>query len=111
MSIKNALLLISILIVGIITVSSCSKSVDFCVTLDASEYAVNDTIYGDASCSKNGDEFLWEPEKGLLMIGNGTASTERFIVQALTGTLSRTINITVSNSKSSRSQSKSVLVL
>ena len=44
------------------------------------------------------------------MIGNGTNPTENFLVQHLTGSLSRTIKLTISNSKSSRSQTKSVNV-
>ena len=97
-------------VIIITTFNSCSKSVNFCLKLDASHYSVNDTIYADASCSKNGDEFLWEPQAGLLMIGNGTNPTENFLVQHLTGSLSRTIKLTISNSKSSRSQTKSVNV-
>jgi hypothetical protein len=45
------------------------------------------------------------------MIGSGKSSTEQFIILPLTGSLSRTIDLTVSNSKSSRTISKSVVVL
>ena len=107
--IKNTFPVILCIII-ITPFNSCSKSVDFCVKLDASQYSVNATIYADASCSKNGDENLWEPQAGLLMIGNGTNTTESFLIQHLTGSLSRTIKLTISNSKSSRTQTKSVNV-
>jgi hypothetical protein len=45
------------------------------------------------------------------MLGGGNAATERFIVLPLTGSLSRTIDLTVSNSKSSKKISKSAVVL
>lgn len=91
--------------------SSCRKSVDACVNFDQAAYAINDTIYADASCSENVDEYLWEPQGGLQMIGNGTSSTERFIVLSLPGNLNRTVKLEVKNKKSSKSTTKSTLIL
>ena len=91
--------------------SSCGKRVEACANFNEAAYLENDTIYLDASCSENVDKYLWEPQAGLQMLGGGNAATERFIVLPLTGSLSRTIDLTVSNSKSSKKISKSVVVL
>lgn len=91
--------------------SSCRKSVDACVNFDQAAYAINDTIYADASCSENVDEYLWEPQGGLQMLGNGTSSTERFIVLSLPGNLNRSVKLEVKNKKSSKSTTKSTLIL
>jgi len=91
--------------------SSCGKKVDACANFNESAYLVNDTIFLDASCSKNIDTYLWEPKAGLQMLGSGNTVTERFIVLPLSGSLSRTIDLTVTNSKSTRKISKSAVVL
>jgi hypothetical protein len=91
--------------------SSCGKRVEACANFNEAAYLENDTIFLDASCSENVDTYLWEPKAGLQMLGSGNAATERFIVLPLTGSLSRTIDLTVSNSKSSKKISKSVVVL
>lgn len=89
---------------------SCTRKVKICASFDSSSYFVGDTIYGDASCSEHAEDFLWTPQAGLAMIGNGTGPTERFIVEPLSGILSRSIDLTVSNSRSSRSKTESFLV-
>ena len=103
----------SALLVTLALVSSCGKKVEACADFDQSAYIVNDTINLNASCSENADTYLWQPQAGLQMLGSGNTSTERFIVLPLPGSglLSRTIDLTVSNSKSSRTISKSALVL
>ncbi len=103
---KAALLLLTI------HFSSCSKnSVSVCAEFDQEAYLVGDTIFLDASCSENVDEYLWTPQQGLTMLGNGNSSTERFVVLPLTGTFNRAIDLTVSNSRSSRNITKSTLIL
>jgi hypothetical protein len=92
-------------------VSSCRKSVDACANFDKSAYLVNDTILLNAACSENVGTYLWQPQAGLRMLGTGNTSTERFIVLSLPGAVSRTISLTVSNAKSSRTISKSALIL
>ena len=105
------LLLASSAILTLTVASSCGKSVEACANFNEAAYLENDTIYLDASCSENVDTYLWEPQAGLQMLGGGNAATERFIVLPLTGSLSRTIDLTVSNSKSSKKISKSAVVL
>jgi hypothetical protein len=105
------LLYSSALLVTLVFASSCRKKVEACADFDQSAYNVNDTIYLNASCSENADTYLWQPQAGLQMLGSGNSSTERFIVLPLSGSLSRTIDLTVSNSKSTRSISKSAVVL
>ena len=105
------LLYSSALLVTLVFASSCRKKVEACADFDEAAYLVNDTIYLNASCSENADTYLWKPQAGLQMLGNGSSSTERFIVLPLAGSLSRTIDLTVSNSKSSRTISKSAVVL
>ena len=105
------LLYSSALLITLVFASSCGKKVDACADFNKSAYLVNDTIYLNASCSENVDTYLWKPQTGLQMLVSGNSSTERFIVLPLTGSLSRTIVLTVSNSKSSRTISKSALVL
>ena len=105
------LLYSSALLVTLALVSSCGKKVEACADFNEAAYLVNDTIYLNASCSENADTYLWQPQAGLQMLGSGNSSTERFIVLPLSGSLSRTIDLTVSNSKSSRSISKSAVVL
>jgi hypothetical protein len=105
------LLYSSALLVTLAVVSSCGKKVEACADFNEAAYLVNDTIYLNASCSENADTYLWQPQAGLQMLGSGNSSTERFIVLPLAGSLSRTIDLTVSNSKSSRSISKSAVVL
>ena len=92
-------------------VFSCTRKVKICTSFNSSSYLVGDTIYGDASCSEHVDDFLWAPQDGLTMIGNGTGATERFIVEPLGGILSRSVDLTVSNSRSTRSKTESFLVL
>ena len=99
-----------VLIIVSIALISCRKKIEICSDFDSTSYLVGDTIQADASCSKNVETFLWEPEEGLTMIGNGNNSTERFIVEPLSGALSRSVNLTLSNSKSSRSRTESVIV-
>jgi hypothetical protein len=105
------LLYSSALLVTLVFASSCRKKVEACADFDEAAYLVNDTIYLNASCSENADTYLWKPQAGLQMLGSGSSSTERFIVLPLAGSLSRTIDLTVSNSKSSRTISKSAVVL
>ena len=105
------LLFSSALLITISFASSCKKKVEACADFNEAAYLVNDTIYLNASCSENADSYLWQPQAGLQMLGSGNSSTERFIVLPLAGSLSRTIDLTVSNSKSSRTISKSAVVL
>lgn len=57
------------------------------------------------------ETFNWVPQEGLTMIGNGQGPTERFIVEPLgSGILSRTVVLTVSNSKTTRSRTESIIV-
>ena len=105
------LLFSSALLITLALASSCGKKVEACADFNEAAYLVNDTIYLNASCSENADTYLWQPQAGLQMLGSGNSSTERFIVLPLAGSLSRTIDLTVSNSKSSRTISKSAVVL
>jgi hypothetical protein len=105
------LFLASVALLTLTFVSSCRKKVDACANFNESAYLVNDTISLDASCSENVDTYLWEPQAGLQMLGSGNAVAERFIVLPLASSLSRTIDLTVSNSKSSKKISKSAVVL
>jgi hypothetical protein len=107
------ILLSSALLITLAFASSCGKKVEACADFDQAAYYVNDTINLNASCSENVDTYLWQPQAGLQMLGSGNSSTERFIVLPLPGSglLSRTIDLTVSNSKSSRSISKSAVVV
>ena len=105
------LLYSSSLLITLAFASSCGKKVEACADFDEAAYLVNDTIYLNASCSENADTYLWQPQAGLQMLGSGNSSVERFIVLPLSGSLSRTIDLTVSNSKSSRTISKSAVVL
>lgn len=91
--------------------SSCRNSAEACAQFDKTSYSVNDTITLNAACSENIGTYQWQPQQGLQMLGSGNSSTERFKVLPLTGSLSRSINLTVSNSKSSRSITKSTLIL
>jgi len=79
-------------------------------TFDSTSFLVNDSIYVDASCSENVEEYLWELAEGLSMLGNGTSASESFIIQPLPGALARSINLTVSNAKSSRNHAEFVIV-
>jgi hypothetical protein len=105
------LLYSSALLVMLVFASSCRKKVEACADFNKSAYFVNDTISLNASCSENADTYSWKPQAGLQMIGTGNSSTEQFVILPLTGSLSRTIELTVSNSKSSRTISKSVVVI
>ena len=105
------LLYSSALLITLVFASSCGKKVEACADFNEAAYLVNDTIYLNASCSENVDTYLWQPQAGLQMLGSGNTSTERFIVLPLSGSLSRKIDLTVSNSKSSRTISKSAVVL
>ena len=105
------ILLSSALLITLAFASSCGKKVEACADFDEAAYLVNDTIYLNASCIENADTYLWQPQAGLQMLGSGNSSVERFIVLPLSGSLSRTIDLTVSNSKSSRTISKSAVVL
>ena len=93
------------------TFISCNSSVDLCVNFDKTAYPVGDTIEATAACSKNVDNFNWSPDEGLEMIGDGTKPTENFVILPLTGKAFRTVTIGISNSKSSKSSTESVLVL
>jgi hypothetical protein len=96
----------------LILLCSCSKDkIEACAKFDQAAYLVADTIYLDANCSENVDEYLWTPKEGLMMLGNGKSSTERFIILPLPGMLSRSIELKVSNSKSIRVITKSALIL
>jgi hypothetical protein len=108
---KN-LILASASLITFIFLSSCGKNkVEACASFDKSAYLVDDTIYLDATCSENVIDYLWTPKEGLMMIGNGKSSTERFVILPLQGSLSRSIELKVSNSKSSRVITKSALIL
>lgn len=104
------LFLRSSIILGLIALSSCNRKVKICASTDSTGYLVGDTIYFDATCSENAESYGWVPQEGLFMIGNGQEPTERFIVETLNGILSRSINLTVSNSKTSRTRTESVVV-
>ncbi len=93
------------------TFTSCNSSVDLCVNFDKTAYPVGDTIEATAACSKNVDNYNWSAGEGLDMIGDGTNSTENFVILPLTGQAYRTLTIGISNSKSSKSSTESVLVL
>jgi hypothetical protein len=103
--------LASAVLVTLAFASSCKKNLEACVTLDKTAYLVSDTIFADASCSEHADTYLWAPQAGLQMLGNGSGVSERFLVLSLPGSLSRTIDLTVSNKKSTRNTSKSAVVL
>ena len=105
------LFIASALLMTLAIASSCGKKIDACANFDKSAYLVNDTIILNGACSENVDTYLWQPQAGLQMLGSGNTSTERFVVLNLPGSLSRTIDLTVSNAKSSRKISKSVVVL
>ena len=91
--------------------SSCKKSVKHCVNFDKTGYLVGDTIQADASCSEHVDDYNWVTDEGLEMIGNGNNATEKFVILPLSGTLSRTITLTITNSSSEKAKSESVIVL
>lgn len=105
------LLFSSALLLILAIISSCGKKIEACANFDKSAYIVNDTIILYAACSENVDNYLWQPQSGLQMLGSGKSSTEGFIILSLPGSLSRTIDLTVSNAKSTRKISKSVVVL
>jgi len=91
---------------------SCeSDKLSLCTSFEDISYRVNDTIFIDASCSENVEEYLWEPGEGLMMVGTGNSVSERFVALPLAGTLSRTVQLTVSNSKSMRSRTQVVDVI
>ncbi|MCH2231094.1 MAG: hypothetical protein MK105_12185 [Crocinitomicaceae bacterium] len=100
--------LFSILFLG---TSSCRKSVKHCVNFDKTGYIVGDTIRADASCSEHVDDYLWAPEGGLEMLGNGTSPQENFVILPLSGTLSRTMSLKLTNKKSEKTNWESVIVL
>ena len=106
---KNLLLKISPILL-VLLFSSCKKKISSCFTMDNTAYLVGDTIFVDASCSKDSKTYLWEPGNGLTMLSNGTSSKESFVITNLPGVLSRTISLTVSNSKSTRQKTESVAV-
>ena len=90
---------------------SCNRRLKICASADSTGYWVGDTINFDASCSENVETYNWVPREGLTMIGNGQGSTESFIVEPLVNaTLSRTVELTVSNSKRTASRTESVVV-
>lgn len=108
---KN-LFLISVSFVSLVSFQSCGNNkIEACANFDQSAYSINDTMYLDAACSENVDDYLWTPQAGLQMLGDGKSSTERFIVLSLPSILSREVKLEVSNKKSSRSITKSALVL
>jgi hypothetical protein len=101
-----------LLIIGFTyTFTSCNSSVDLCVNFDKTAYSVGDTIQATAACSKNVDNYNWSTGEALDMIGDGTNATENFVILPLTGASYRTVTISISNSKSSKSSTESVLVL
>jgi len=109
---NNMKSLISVSLISMILICSCKKNkIEACATFDQAAYLVADTIYLDASCSENVEDYLWTPKEGLTMLGNGKSSKERFVILPLSGTLSRTIELKVSNSKSIRTITKSPLIL
>ena len=89
---------------------SCNRKVKICASADSTGYLVGDTIYFDAACSENAESYNWVPEEGFFMIGNGQEPTDRFIVEPLNDILSRSIDLTVSNFKTSRTRTESVIV-
>ena len=98
-------------LITLILICSCRKNkIEACAKFDQTGYLVADTIYIDATCSENVDDYLWAPKEGLMMLGNGKSSTERFIILPLPGMLSRTIELKVSNGKSNRIITKSALI-
>jgi hypothetical protein len=108
----KSLILVSASFVTLMLFCSCRKNkIEACANFDQTGYFVADTIYLDATCSENVDEYLWTPKEGLLMLGTGKTSKERFIILPLPGMLSRTIELKVTNSKSSRIITKSALIL
>jgi hypothetical protein len=105
------LIISSSIMMVLLIVSSCGKKIEACANFDKSAYLVNDTIVLNATCSENVDTYLWQPQAGLQMLGTGKSATERFVVLSLQCTLSRTIDLTLSNAKATRKISKSVVVL
>lgn len=106
----NSLTLVAVLIAIFFT--SCGKgSIEACATFDKSVYLTTDTIMLDASCSEHVVEYQWMPKEGLMMLGDGKLATERFIILPLAGSLSRTIELEVSNARSTRVITKSALIL
>jgi len=102
---------LALLLLAVHFISCSKKSVEVCAEFDQAAYLVGDTIFLDASCSENVDEYLWTPQQGLTMLGNGKSLTERFVITPLSGTLSRSIDLKVSNSKSSKNITKSAIIL
>ena len=105
-------LLYAILVLSITTLLfSCNRRVKICASADSTGYWIGDTINFDASCSENVEIYNWVPREGLTMIGNGQGPAESFIVEPLpNATLSRTVELTVSNSKGTASRTESVIV-
>ena len=88
---------LSCCVISISMLSACGDSTKICFSFDDNSYSVNDTIYADANCSENVSDYDWTPGEGMQMIGNGYGATEAFLITELNGTLSRTVNLSVSN--------------
>jgi hypothetical protein len=95
----------------IILLSSCNSSVDLCLHFDDDFYEVADTIKADAMCSENVENYEWAAGDGLIMLGDGASVSESFVIQPAVGQAFRTITLKVSNSKSIREQTESVIIL
>ena len=109
---NNMKSLLSVSLLTLIIFCSCRKDkIEACAQFDQTAYLVADTIYLDANCSENVVNYLWTPKEGLRMLGNGKSSTERFVILPLSGTLSRTIELKVNNAKSTKTITKSALIL
>jgi hypothetical protein len=93
-----------------IATTSCKKSVKHCMNFDSNSYLVGDTIKVDASCSENVNDYLWAPEEGLIMLGNGNLAKENFVILPLSGSLSRTVSLTITNEKSEKTNLESTIV-
>lgn len=62
---------------------SCKKSVSLCFDFNKVSYTINDTIIANANCSENVVDYQEISKEGLKMIGNGSSSVEKFIVDTL----------------------------
>jgi hypothetical protein len=101
---------ISIILLIFIVSTSCKKSVKHCVNFDSTSYLVGDTIRVNASCSENVDQYFWAPEDGLIMLGSGALVQEDFVILPLSGTLTRTVSLKITNKKSEKTNWESVIV-
>ena len=65
----------------------------------------------NANCSEHIEHYKWSPGEGLQMIGEGKSSTEKFVILPLNGIAFRTLELKVTNSKSSKARTESVITL